>query len=364
MKVLHFFGQMNTGGAETRTIEIFEKIREHNYNFYFVSCSAQAGYYDKKIRELGGKVFYLNIYSITFPIRLFSLLKKGDFDIVESHIHYVSGYIMLIAWLAGCKKRITHFRVAGDTERNKSFKNILLKILVKLFSTDIIAVSNSTMLATIGSDYLKDKRCKVLYNGIQTKTILQNARQVLLNKYHIDSAAKIILNVGRMDYQKNHFKLLSIFKEYANNLNVVLLLVGNNDTPIGNALKKKVNEMGLNDKVIFCGITSNIRIFYCAADVMLFPSLYEGLPGVLLEALSFGLPVVASKISEHEELIQYLIGLYLVNLNDKNSEWNSAIDSAIALNKIHRDKISRCLYNSLFTLDKHICNLMDIYEHG
>ena len=103
----------------------------------------------------------------------------------------------------------------------------------------------------------------------------------------------VIGHVGRFSYPKNHEFIVDIFNEVAKTeRDAYLLLVG--DGELRGAIENKVAGMGLSDKVIFVGSVSNVNDYLSAMDVFLFPSRFEGLGVVGIEAQASGLPVIAS----------------------------------------------------------------------
>lgn len=361
-KILHIFGKMDRAGAETRTIEIMRNIDRTKYKFDFVACSGKSGDYDEEIAALGGVVYKEYIYTIKFFFHLFKLIRNNKYDCVHSHIHYTSGYIMFIAWLAGCKKRITHFRTAGNKTENKTLKNRILKVMVSIFSTDILSVNESTMRSVWGDNWKTEKKCSVLVNGIESKFIPDFNAYDFKKEMHLEGL-QVLLHVGRIEKEKNHIFIINIFDQYLKqHSNARLVLVGRNTTKEAELVIKHIRELGLQDKILMTGLRSDVYNFLNMADVMIFPSLWEGLPGAVLEALSTGLPVVASNISCHQEIKNFIPGLSVVDLNESISKWVDAITDAIQnrSRKMIREQFNR----SPFCIDKYTEKLVRIYEKG
>ena len=119
----------------------------------------------------------------------------------------------------------------------------------------------------------------------------------------------VIGHVGHFTEQKNHVFLIDVFEEYHHIVpHSKLLLVS--DGPKISEIKHRVDEYGLSDSVIFTGSRSDTERLYCAMDVFVFPSKWEGLPLTLIEAQANGLPCYtsevipnATRISDHIEYI-------------------------------------------------------------
>ena len=119
----------------------------------------------------------------------------------------------------------------------------------------------------------------------------------------------VVGHVGRFSQQKNHEFLVDIFKCISDkNPNAVLLLAGIGE--LENAIHKKVNHLGLKNKVIFLGRRDDVPRLLSAFDVLLFPSFHEGMPNVVIEAQASGLPcIIADTITSQADitgLVHYL----------------------------------------------------------
>src|SRR5437867_3557767 len=108
-KVLHVFGLMGRGGAELRTIDLMQEEALRRFRFHYATLGRGAGSLDDTIRALGGDVYPCPL-GPAFPWRFRRLLRTGRFDIVHSHVHYFSGYILRLAAQEGIGARIAHFR--------------------------------------------------------------------------------------------------------------------------------------------------------------------------------------------------------------------------------------------------------------
>src|SRR5579863_9751693 len=109
IRILHIFGRMDRGGAETRTLELLRALDRRIYIFEFCSLSGQRGELDDEIVALGGKVHLLRL-NAAFPSAFLYLLRKRQFAAVHSHVHLFTGIILLLAAVAGVPNRIAHFR--------------------------------------------------------------------------------------------------------------------------------------------------------------------------------------------------------------------------------------------------------------
>jgi L-malate glycosyltransferase len=116
-----------------------------------------------------------------------------------------------------------------------------------------------------------------------------------------------IVHVGGFSFEKNHFALLRIFHTVLNTMpNVHLHLIG--DGPLKSEIEIEVRKMNLTQNVTFYGFVNNPLAYINAADVLVLPSIIEGLPGVLLEAMMCKIPVVAYNVGGISEIITFRTG--------------------------------------------------------
>lgn len=182
---------------------------------------------------------------------------------------------------------LTHSDLDGNLDqRATKFLKIILKRIIKFFynkSDSIICVSKQ-LADSLQSNFNINKEIKTIYNG------LDNNKSI---KRNFQNKNNIILSVARLDKQKDHVTLLKAFELVNKELNdTYLWLVG--DGPLKNELMIFVKENCLEKNVVFHGWQENLDEYFSKADIFALSSRREGLPYVLIEALSFGLPVVST----------------------------------------------------------------------
>lgn len=174
----------------------------------------------------------------------------------------------------------------------------------------LIACSKYAGEWLFGKNACKSDKFLVLNNAIDSKEFLFNGDTRIKKRKELNINNRFVVgHVGRFDSPKNHDLLIDIFKVvHDKNNNSLLLLVG--DGELRNQIEKKVDGLGLNDSVIFTGVRSDISDLMQVMDVLVFPSLYEGLPVTLIEAQASGLPcIISDNISEEvkiTELVKFI----------------------------------------------------------
>ena len=139
----------------------------------------------------------------------------------------------------------------------------------------------------------------------------------------------LVIHVGRQVPEKNHARLMRIFAEIAARIpQARLLLAGKRENLIETEMTEIAKAHGILERIVFGGVRKDIGRLLAAADVMIFPSLREGLPGAVVEASAAGIPIVASAIPGIAELCVKLPGLICLKLAQSDTDWaNCAIEA-------------------------------------
>ncbi len=310
MRILHVLGKLDRGGVETWLVQVLRHIDREKYQMDFLVHTTDPGAYDEEVRALGAQIIPCMSPSnpIKYAFNFQRVLREyGPYDVIHSHVHHYSGYVLMLAAMAGVKGRIAHSH--SDTRSTKTSKSAdrrayltVMRAMIRAFATRGLAVS-----AEAGSDLFASQwryrtdRWKVQHLGIDlsrfdTDVNAEKVRRAL----GIPPDALVIGHVGRFSEPKNHAFLVEIAREVVRmESRSFFLLVG--DGPLRPAIEEKVRNYGLAKHFLFAGLRSDISILMKGAiDVLLFPSLYEGLPVTLLEAQAAGLRCLISNVISSE----------------------------------------------------------------
>lgn len=291
---------------------------------------------------------------LKYYIFLFKKLK--DFDIV--HVHGNSRTILLELLISKFNKNKFNIAHCHSTTCDNKFFHFLFTPFFKK-SYDIgLACSNDAGRWMFGKNNFF-----ILPNGFDTKKFIfdSNLRNEIRTKLNLHGRF-VIGHTGNFSEPKNYPFIIEVFDEICKFRNdVALLLIGNNNND--KYLKEKILNSKNSDKIILYGTTSEIYKVYNAMDSFLFPSKYEGLGIVLLEAQCNGLKCITSTavprdVKIDDRLIEFL------DLNCKKSEWinsifnNNEITDRKKLFFKNKKKIDE------YNIDNCILKLQDIYEKG
>ena len=361
-KVLHVFGIMNRGGAELRTLSLMPALKAKGVEFEFCALSGQQGVLDESINAVGSQVHYCKL-GVGFFWRFYRLLKQQQFDVVHSHVSLVSGVMLWIAWLAGVPLRIAHFRNTTDVENIsvvRQWRDKLLKRMILSKAHHVLAVCEGALQGYWSECWQQDKRFKVIYNGFERPELetQDNFWQQYINQY--DNGV-VITNVARMDYQKNHLRQAKIFAEYlALNNQAWLVFIGKENRRVRQTVEDFCQQQGIRERVVFLGEQAKVLPFLRHSQLMLFPSMWEGLPGAVIEAASVGTPVVASDIPGVLEIASALTLVSPLSLQSTDVQWAQKIADVLAKPMSQQDVVAE-FDHSQFQINANVDALHAIY---
>lgn len=365
-RVLHVFGRMQRGGAEMRTVDVMRYIDRARFDFRFCTLSGMPGDLDPAIRALGGEVYPAKL-SPTFPFRFVQLLRALQVDVVHSHVELFSGFILWLARQAGVGARIAHFRNTSDghppTVRRRVQRGVMRNLL-NANATKILAVSEGAMDESWSREWRTDPRCAVVYNGLPRDEFVRNRdMKGVREEFGLPLDAELLVHVGRMDPAKNHERVVKIFANiFRQRPRARLLLVGRGGNDIERRVRALVRDHRLEETVVLAGVRDDVPRLLCGADLLLFPSQWEGLPGAVLEACAAGLPVVASDLPGIREIAVHCPTVAVVSLSAPEDEWARCAVAALASGRVPEPGTAvEAFARTPFTVERCVSTLQDIY---
>lgn len=355
IRVLQIYGEpLSNGGQEAFTMNMYKAIDKNKVQFdFFTPFYCDNENMKNEIINLGGKVFTCNKKFETklrkkyFKEELEKFLNTHKYDIV--HINSGSTYQLAtgakIAKKNEVKKVIVHSHNKSSLNSLKDkIKNRILKLITCnkfIKNVDIyLACSNSAAGTKFPKKIIKEKKYKIIKNGIDIKkykfnnTIREQYREELNlnNKF-------VICHIGRFGLEKNQRFIVEIFKDIQKkHKNSILLFIGKGEEK--EKIEKLVESYNMKDNVLFLGIRHDVDKILQAADLFVFPSLYEGLGIVAIEAQASGLRTIVSENIPEEANISNLFEK--INLNNKE-EWINRIEKYIDKNENNRIDMSNII---------------------
>ena len=323
IRVLQCVNDMHRAGLETMLMNYYRNIDKKKIQFDFIFDDDSNDIPYDEIEKLGGKVILIPPYQKVFKYHkeLKRVLMSGNYKIVHSHINTLSVFSLFAAKKAGVPVRIAH---SHSTTNKKEWKKNLLKLVLrplsKKYATHYFACTEHAAKWMFGDN----EDTYILNNAIDLDKFKysKQIREEKRKKLKIKEDTFVIGHIGRFVKQKNHEFIIDVFNEiHKENKNAVLLLVGKG--PLMDEIKEKVKELKLTKNVKFLGQRSDVNELYQAFDLFLFPSLYEGLGMVAIEAQTSGLQCIAS--TEVPSIAKVTDNLEFLELDDTIEMWKNVI---------------------------------------
>lgn len=242
-------------------------------------------------------------FDISLPFKLRRILKKYEVDVIHTN-NFVSWlYAVLSCFLVFQKITIVHTE-HSLVDGGKKRRYILEKILA-LFTDHLIAVSQSVKNALVRTCNIDPVKVEVIENGVNTEKFkpADDTCAAVRSSLGISDDSIVIGTVGRLVPVKDHATLIRSVNELVNDgSNICLILVG--DGSERSALEALAEELKINENVHFLGEQKQIGRLLCSFDIYAVSSISEGMSISLLEAMSTGLPVVATRVVGNVDLIE------------------------------------------------------------
>lgn len=361
IRVAQIMGKLWAGGVEMVIFNYYRAIDRNKIQFDFYYDEDSTVKPPQDLIEMGARFIKVPPYQ-KLPAYLRSLeknFKQNSYLIVHSHINTLSVFPLYMAWKCGVPVRIAHnHSVPGGENYRRTFLKYFLKCFSSVFPTDYFCCSEKAGRWLFGNQKYNAGKVVVMKNAVNFSRFRLPDEEIkqMRNELGIDNNF-VIGHVGRFTFAKNHRFLIETFSQIAKvREDAVLLLVG--DGEMHDQIHKWVDEFELSKQVIFVGQVQNPEKYYCLADVMVIPSIFEGLSLATIESQVAGTPVVVSTAVPEEAIISN--GVRRLELS--GSQWIDAIFE-IAGQKIELNEKSR-EYNIDYASKKLEDWYMDKFENG
>jgi glycosyltransferase involved in cell wall biosynthesis len=334
IRVLQVLGALHQGGVETWLLHVARQIDRSAFELDFLVHTDQPAAYDDDVRSLGSRILPCLHPSQPwqYGVKFKAIVREhGPYDVVHSHVHDYSGYVLRLARQAGVPVRIAHSHL--DSTQNDQRAGVfrrrylaLMKHWIRQHATGGLGCSRRAAAALFGAAWERDPRWQLFFCGIDLAPFQADSeRTAVRREFHVPDDVLLVGHVGRFDYQKNHKFLVEIIQEAVRQDRPVrLLAIGGG--PLRSEIEQQVDAAGLRDHVIFAGLRRDVPRLMRGMDAFVLPSHFEGLPIVLMEAQAAGLPCVISEaVDEDATVIPALVTrLPLTSAAD----WVAAIEAS------------------------------------
>ena len=345
------------GGAETYIFNLLKNPKD-GINF-FVICNHKGENHNKLV-SISKNVEIIkmkNILDLKAARKLANFCKENEIHIVQTHF-LRENYIAILSKIFNPRIKIiwtTHL-VLNNNKQIMIFNKMFSK-----FVDRIICVSQAVKTSLINEGISKEK-IKVIYNGVDTDYFKPRQDSYIREEFQINKDTLVLTTVARFHEDKGHRFLIEALSGLAINfLDFKMILVGHGEEEP--SIRQMVKDHGLEEHVIFLGYREDIVHILSASDIYISPSKNEAISFSILEALSCGIPVIATAVGGVVEIFHKgQVGI-LISFGDKN-EFTKSIIHLTDNSKKYRDFVanSRKVVIDHFSQSNMLKGIYDLYD--
>lgn len=352
IRILHVVTSMEKGGIENMLMNFYRKIDREKVRFDFLVHAKEKAEFETEIEALGGKIFRLSeerSIKKFFPyMKSLKVFFKGhdEYKIVHSHIDAMSVFPLYAAKKAGVPVRIAHSHTSKSYGKCRFILKNVFKLFINKFCNYSFACSKDAGRYLFGKKAVESGKVTVIKNGIDCNVFAfdKEKRNEMRKKLSFSDDDTVLCHVGRFDKNKNQSFVLEVLNALKKRgVNAKALFLGEGED------LKKVQELSkklcLENDTVFAGVVSNVFDYLQAADVFVFPSIFEGLPLTLVEAQANGLSVFASSSVTEESNVSKT--LQFLPLESGAEFWAKEIQKAMPFERKNNiEKIRKAGFDS------------------
>ena len=311
-KILHITVRADYGGGPEHVYQLINQLNDKCVNF--IACPQEKPYWAKYSNVVGKEKLLViphRKFSFIYLYKLIMYIRDNKIDIIHTHGKGAGLYGRFLTLFTGTPAVHTPHGIHIG-QYNALLKKIYI-IYERFFSryiNKIIFVSPSEQ--SISEEYTIWPQSKqlVILNGVCAVERNQMIRANIRRQLGIDDDVQVVLSISRFDYQKNMQESLNIAQRTPK---IIFIWLG--DGADRAALENLCLKENINN-VFFTGFVDNVKEYIAASDLVLSTSRWEGLSLGLLEAMSAGLPVVASDVTGNRDAVRHEYNGYLYPLGN------------------------------------------------
>lgn len=294
LRILFIRPNLGYGGADRVTLNILQDFDRARFQCDLALMQKKGEllpFLPKDVQLFEAKAF--NIILLFWS--LIPIINKGKYDVLYSTSGGTNVPLVIASWLSSSKAKIVLSERSALFAPGKSKWKQLIQFLLKKITYKkadfVTCVSQGLMIQMKQHMGVVDQKLKLVFNPIINDDLLKGKNEALKNEAFV-SGKPIILAVGRLIPLKDYPTLIEAFQKVRKNINCILYILGKGQ--LEDSLKEKVVTLGLEKEVIFGGFDSNPFKYMKNASVFVLSSRHEGMPGVLIQAMACGVPVIAT----------------------------------------------------------------------
>lgn len=323
MRVLQTGMHKNHGGVESFILNYAQALKAHGVVFDHIDLQGKGIACEEQILSEGSKIYTLKDYRkhpFSATKRVTEIVREGNYSCVHINMLSAASLVPVIGALMGKAKVFVHSHNSQTLGIHRKVLHAMHAIILRRLPITRLACGK------MAGDWMFGKKdYEIIPNAIDTEKFrfCPESRAELRAGLGLEDDTFVLGFVGRISPQKNPLYLTKVLDAVINRglRNTKLLLVG--DGELQEQVRKNAEDLKIADKVIFAGSQSNVNQWYSAMDILLLPSLWEGLPLVAVEAQTAGLPCIFSDKITKETALTELVAF--CELTEAADNWADTI---------------------------------------
>jgi len=350
LKLMQITHDLAIGGLQRVVVNLCKYIDRNKFDIS-VLCLRNLGEFVHEVESMGIKVYFLpqeNGTDYFSFLKVAKILRKEKIDVIHTHNTQPFFDGTVGALLSGRKIRIVHTDHARDFPDKRRY--MFAEWLMSHFAYKVVGVSDHTSQNLIKYEKINPKKIVTIPNGIDgEKFNISIDREAKRKELGIKNHGPIIGLGVRLTEQKGITYLLKAMPIVAKKLSDITLVIAG-DGPLEESLKKETLNLGLDKNVLFVGPRLDMPELLKLFDLYVLPSLWEGLPMVLLEAMAAECPIVATNVGGNGTVIKHKENGSLIEAKNTLSLANEIITvlSNSDLRKKYKEK-SKKIFDAYFS---------------
>ena len=356
MKVIQVIPTLELAGAERMCETLTLELKKKNVDVQVVSLFYSDTSISRRLMQEGIKVIFLNKRSgidLSIISKLRNIFAQERPDIVHSHLN-AQKYVALATMHMSIPLCVHTVHNVAHKELTKT-EMILAKRLYKNGRVVPVALSESIRESLIDVYGMSLESIPVVLNGIDLSSCIKKTTYVI-------GETVSLLHIGRFATQKNHKGLIDAFKIFhSNRPNSVLKLIGNGEK--FDEISKYIFDNQLSDSVVCLGTKDSVYKHINESDIFILPSIYEGVPITLIEAMGTGVPIIATNVGGVPDMLENNRDAILTSVNSEEIADSLAtlVDNLELRKKLGENAFARAKY---FSSEEMACKYIEIYRGG
>lgn len=369
-KILFIIDNLEFGGGERGFLQLIKGLDKQRYNIHV--ASKPSGKFAESIREMDIPLLPLimeNKYNPIIVGKLTHIINKGKYQIVHSQGARCDFFSRIAVRLSQRPYLISTIQMPVDGFNVNTLRKSVYRFFDRFsekYVDRFIVVSDVLKSILINSHHIPSDKIVKIYNGVEMARFnldfCDQKSPKVRKSFGLNSSHTVIGAIGRFTWQKG-FKYLihSIPSIIQNHPRTKFLLVG--EGPLKKELEDLAGKLNIKENIIFPGFRNNIDNILSAVDIFVVPSILEGFPMVILEAMAMARPIIASNIPGiSEQIINGSTGI-LVPPKSSEAISKTLTDLIVNQNKAKRIGEKAMAYvNSNFSVEKMVFKTQKIYQ--